>query len=77
MKTYGGVDVYINVFLKPSLIEGEEIHAPAALPPGKEPPVPNRYETEWTPELERTLWRIENSWPYRDSNSGSFFASVA
>jgi hypothetical protein len=25
-----------------------QFHAPAALPPGKEPPVPIRYEAGWT-----------------------------
>jgi hypothetical protein len=45
-----------------------QLHAPAALPPGKEPRYP----------LDRTLGgpqsrsgRRKNSWPYRDSNSDS------
>jgi hypothetical protein len=46
-----------------------QLHAPAALPPGKEPPVPIEYEIGWTREPVWTTWRIENSWPYRDSNS--------
>jgi hypothetical protein len=46
-----------------------QIHAPAALPPGKEPPVPIGYEVGWTPEPVYTTWRSENSCPHRDSNS--------
>jgi hypothetical protein len=46
-----------------------QLHAPAALPPGKEPPVPTAYEAGWVPEAVWTMWRTENSWPYRDSNS--------
>jgi hypothetical protein len=36
MKTYGGVDVLTHIFLISALVGGE-LHAPAALPPGKEP----------------------------------------
>jgi hypothetical protein len=43
-----------------------QLHAPAALPPGKEPPVPIGLETGWAPEPVWTTWR-ENSWPYWDS----------
>jgi hypothetical protein len=46
-----------------------QLHAPAALPPGKEPPVPIGEEGRWTPEPVWTTWRRENSWPYGDSNS--------
>jgi hypothetical protein len=35
MKTYGGVDVYIHIFLTSALVGGEW----SALPAGKEPPV--------------------------------------
>jgi hypothetical protein len=41
-----------------------QLHAPAALPPGKESP-----ETGWAPEPVWTTWRNEYSWSYRDSNS--------
>jgi hypothetical protein len=42
-----------------------QLHAPAALPPEKEPPVPIGYEAGWAPEPVWTTWRRENSWPYR------------
>jgi hypothetical protein len=39
MKVYGGVDVYIHIFLTLALAGGEcQLHALAALPGGKEPP---------------------------------------
>jgi hypothetical protein len=34
-----------------------QLHAPAALPPGKEPPVPILWEAGWAPEPVWTLWR--------------------
>jgi hypothetical protein len=40
MKAYGGVDVNIHVFLTSTLVGGDQFHNPAALPPGKGPPVP-------------------------------------
>jgi hypothetical protein len=41
MKAYGGVDVYIHIFLTSALVGGEwSASRPAALSPGKEPPVP-------------------------------------
>jgi hypothetical protein len=46
-----------------------QLHALATLPPGKEPPVLILYEVGWAPEPVWTIWRSENSWPYRDSNS--------
>jgi hypothetical protein len=45
-----------------------QLHAPAALPPGKEPPVPFEYEVGWTAEPVWTIWRSENSYPHRDLN---------
>jgi hypothetical protein len=40
MKTCGGVDAEIHVFLTSALVGGEWLQAPAALRHGKEPPVP-------------------------------------
>jgi hypothetical protein len=40
MKAYGGVDVMIHVSLTSALVG--ELHRPAALLPGKYPPVPIR-----------------------------------
>jgi hypothetical protein len=36
-----------------------QLHAPAALPPGKEPPVPIGQEVEWAPEPVWMLCRRE------------------
>jgi hypothetical protein len=33
-----------------------QLHAPAALPPGKQPPVPTGKEAEWAPEPFLTRW---------------------
>jgi hypothetical protein len=46
-----------------------QLHAPAALHPGKEPPVPIGQEAGWVPEPVWTTWTRENSRTYRDSNS--------
>jgi hypothetical protein len=46
-----------------------QLHATAALPPGKEPLVPIVYEVGWTSEPVWKIWRRENYCPYRDSNS--------
>jgi hypothetical protein len=46
-----------------------QIHAPAALPLGKEPPVPIGEEGGWATEPVWTTWRRQNCWSYRDSNS--------
>jgi hypothetical protein len=41
MKAYGGVGVQIHIFLTSALVGSESsASGPAALPPGKEPPVP-------------------------------------
>jgi hypothetical protein len=50
-----------------------QLQAPAALPPGKEFPVPIGYESGWDPELVWALCRREKSFLYRESNPGSQF----
>jgi hypothetical protein len=40
-----------------------QIHAPLALFAGKEPQVPNGYETRLTPETVWTLWEREKPLP--------------
>jgi hypothetical protein len=35
------------------------LHAPVALPPGEEPPVPIGQEARWAPDSVWTLWRRE------------------
>jgi hypothetical protein len=45
-----------------------QLDAQAALPPGKEPPVPSGQEVGWTSEPVWTIWRSENSYPRRDLN---------
>jgi hypothetical protein len=46
-----------------------QLHAPAALPPEKEPAVPIGYEVGWTPEPVWTTWRKKILDPHRDSIS--------
>jgi hypothetical protein len=41
-----------------------QFHDPAALPQGKEPPIPVGYEAGWAPEPVWTLWNTEKSCPY-------------
>jgi hypothetical protein len=38
-----------------------QLHAPAALPPVKQPPVPITFEAGWAPQLVWALWRKEKS----------------
>jgi hypothetical protein len=69
MKTYGVMDVQIHIFLPRNWLEvSGQLHALAALPPGKRAP---RYPLDGRlrgPQI-RFGRRGENSWPYRDSNS--------
>jgi hypothetical protein len=46
-----------------------QLHAPGALPLGKETRVTIVNEAGWAPEPVWTTWRRENSLSYRDSNS--------
>jgi hypothetical protein len=40
-----------------------QLHSPAALLPGKQPPIPIVYEAGWDPEPVWTLWRRKNVTP--------------
>jgi hypothetical protein len=46
-----------------------QLYVPASLPPEKDAPVPIGYEAGWAPEPVWTLWRRENYFLRRDSNS--------
>jgi hypothetical protein len=62
MKTNGGVDVYIHIFLTLALERGGWlVSRPGRFTLGKEPPVPIGQEAGWAPEPVWTLWRRENS----------------
>jgi hypothetical protein len=67
MKAYGGVDVQSHSSGLQHLLEvSGQLHAPAALPPGKEP----RYPLDGTlGGPQSRSGRGENSCPYWDSNS--------
>jgi hypothetical protein len=70
MKMYGVVDVHIHVFLTLALVGGKwSLSHSGHFTPGERAPVPIRQEAGCAPELIWTMWRRENSWPYRDSNS--------
>jgi hypothetical protein len=65
MKAYGVVDVQIHIFLISALVSGEwSASRPGRFTPG----VPTEQKAVLAPEPVWTTWRIENSWPYRDSN---------
>jgi hypothetical protein len=51
--------MYKSIFPRPRhLFEvSGQLHVPAVLPPGKEPPVPIGYEAGWAPEPVWTMWR--------------------
>jgi hypothetical protein len=42
---------------------GGQLHAPAALPPGKEPLVPIGEKVGWTPEAESNAYKISVGGP--------------
>jgi len=48
-----------------------QLHTPATLPLGTEPPVPTAKEAVWTPELDWMLWRSDNS-PVPAGNLNTF-----
>jgi hypothetical protein len=39
VKAYGGLDAELHIFLTSALVGGDQLHAPAALLPGKETPI--------------------------------------
>jgi hypothetical protein len=47
-----------------------QLHAPAALTPGKEPPAPIEQEGRWAPESVWVLWRREKSCTKRTKIKG-------
>jgi hypothetical protein len=68
MKAYGGVVIYIHVFLNSPLVGGEwSASLPVALPRGKSSRRP--FGRRLGGPQNRSRQRRENSWPYRDSNS--------
>jgi hypothetical protein len=74
MKAYGGVDVYIHIFLTSALTGGEcSASRPGRFTPGI------HWIGGWVdPRASLATWRRENSWPYWDSNSyPSVFQPVA
>jgi hypothetical protein len=59
---YGGGGI-APLFLTPALDRGvcAQFHSPAALSPGKEPPVPIAQEAGWAQDPVWTPWRREKS----------------
>jgi hypothetical protein len=51
----------VPLFLTSVLAGGGQLHAPATLPPGKEPPVPTVQEAGRAPVPVWSLWRTEKS----------------
>jgi hypothetical protein len=72
MKAYGGVGVHIQIFFTSALAGGEwSTSRPGRFTPGERAPR-THWIGDWVdPEPVWTTWRIENSWPYRDSNSNT------
>jgi hypothetical protein len=71
-KAYGGVDVYIHVFVTSTLVEGEwSISRPCPFTPGEKAPVIH-WMAGWVDpttgldDMEKVIFL-----PYRDSNSDS------
>jgi hypothetical protein len=62
MKTWRGVEVKLHHSWPQNLMEvNSELHAPAALYPGKLSPVTIGLEAGWAPDSVWTLWRREKS----------------
>jgi hypothetical protein len=63
MKTYGGVDIQIHVFLISALVVREwSASHPRNFTPGKDPSAPTEQEIGWVPELVWT-WKGEKFYP--------------
>jgi hypothetical protein len=60
MKRYGRVEVELHTFVS-SVLDGGELHALAAFPPAREPPVSTGQKPEWALEPLQMLWRREKS----------------
>jgi hypothetical protein len=70
MKAHGGMDVLSQIFLTSALVGCEwSASRPGRFTHEERAPVPIEYEAGWAPEPIWTTLRIENSLPYRDSNS--------
>jgi hypothetical protein len=72
MKAYGGVDVYIHIFLTSTLAGGEW----SASRPGRFTPGESSTDANWiggwvNPRAGLHYVEKKNSWSYRDSNSDS------
>jgi hypothetical protein len=62
MKAYGGVDVYIHIFLTSALAGGEwSTSRPGRFTPREKAPVTIAEEVAWTPEPVWMTWRRDNS----------------
>jgi hypothetical protein len=69
MKTYGGVDVVIHVFLTSALLVRDLLASrPDRFIPAEKHLVSIGYGAGWAPEPACTTWNRETSCPYRDSN---------
>jgi hypothetical protein len=70
MKTYGGVDIWIHVFLTSALVVCEWSDSRfGRFTPGERAPVPIGWEFGCASEPVWTTWRRERCCPYRDSNT--------
>jgi hypothetical protein len=78
MKTYEEMEVYLHAFLT-SALDGCEWSAsrPGRFTPGKELPIPIRWEAGWTPEDVWTRWQREKKNPFTAGNRTPVVQPVA
>jgi hypothetical protein len=69
MNAYGGVDIYIHIFLTSALAGGE--WSASRFTSGERAPGTHRIGGWVGPVPVWTTWKRENSLPYRDSKSDS------